>query len=515
MITPEAHQKIPSQWKDREILREKGQFWTPGWVARAMVSYVLQSGADTVFDPAVGNGAFAEAFQAIRNGAGGRRFYGTDIDATLLTQDVFQKPWCRVEARDFIHNPPVRKFAAIVANPPYIRHHRLPPETKRALRGICARHLGVALDGRAGMHVYFLVQALSMLAPGGRLAFIVPADTCEGVFAQELWTWISSRYCIDAAVAFAPEATPFPKVDTNPLVIMARNSAPQRDLKWVKCLQADNELHHFVDEGLVQTRSRGLKVIRRNLEEALSTGLSREPTRVRSSFKLSDFASVMRGIATGANEFFWLTKKQAREIGIPDQFLITAVGRTRDVPGDILTKDTIKELDSAGRPTLLFCPDGRPVNQFPAAVQRYLAQGEKLGFHQRALIRTRTPWYKMEQRAVPPFLFAYLGRRRARFIRNEAGAIPLTGFLCIFPHLQYRGRNKELWEILNAQATIDHLPLVGKSYGAGAIKVEPRNLERLPIPDSVIAKASFAPRKADMAGNRMLFEPVEGYQPEP
>ena len=55
-----SHQKLPADWNEREILREKGQFWTPSWVAEAMVAYVA-SDTDLVFDPATGAGAFYEA----------------------------------------------------------------------------------------------------------------------------------------------------------------------------------------------------------------------------------------------------------------------------------------------------------------------------------------------------------------------------------------------------------------------------------------------------------------------
>ena len=44
----------------REALREKGQFWTPGWVAEAMVEYVLAGRDDVLlFDPAWGRGLFS------------------------------------------------------------------------------------------------------------------------------------------------------------------------------------------------------------------------------------------------------------------------------------------------------------------------------------------------------------------------------------------------------------------------------------------------------------------------
>jgi hypothetical protein len=50
------------------------------------------------------------------------------------------------------------------------------------------------------LHVYFLLRALERLAHGGRLAFIMPADTCEGVFAPQLWSWIARHYRLDAVV---------------------------------------------------------------------------------------------------------------------------------------------------------------------------------------------------------------------------------------------------------------------------------------------------------------------------
>jgi len=34
------------------------------------------------------------------------------------------------------------------------------------------------LDGRAGLHIYFLVRALTLLEPGGRLAFIMADPLC-------------------------------------------------------------------------------------------------------------------------------------------------------------------------------------------------------------------------------------------------------------------------------------------------------------------------------------------------
>jgi adenine-specific DNA-methyltransferase len=121
-------------------------------------------------------------------------------------------------------------------------------------------------------------------------------------------------------------------------------------------------------------------------------------------------------------------------------------------------------------------------------VQSYLKKGEELELPERALIKQRKPWYKMEVRKVPPLLFAYLGRRNSRFIKNEVGALPLTGFLCVYPLSNDAAHIHNLWQALNHPDTLENLKLVGKSYGSGAIKVEPRSLENLAIPEHVVEK---------------------------
>ena len=188
---------------------------------------------------------------------------------------VLETDLAQVEIRDFILNPPRGPFKAIVANPPYLRHHRLPQSTKAHLRLLAARMLGRPLDGRAGLHVYFLLTALQLLEQDGRLSFIVPADTCEGVFAPRLWSWIARHYCLEAVVTFAPQASPFPGVDTNPLIVMIRKAPPTSRLAWAKCLEAESgALRTWVQSGFSDAGG-ALAVTTRELSEALSTGFSR------------------------------------------------------------------------------------------------------------------------------------------------------------------------------------------------------------------------------------------------
>ena len=487
------NQKVRSNWEEREKLRNKGQFWTPRWVAEAMVSYVVTD-AQLVFDPAAGRGAFYKALKSVDATDGKIKFYGTDIDETVFEDEIYQDNESILELRDFVLSPPNKKFKAIVANPPYIRHHRLSNNRKKKLKEISLKILGFTIDGRAGLHIYFLIQALNLLEPDGKLAFIMPADTCEGIFAKKLWKWIANNYCIEATVTFLPKATPFPNVDTNAVVFLIKNSDPESSLWWIQSKEPhSDDLKDFINSDFKAKEYKTLNIVNRLSKEAINTGLSRPPIENTCKYKLSHFASVMRGIATGANEFFFLTENQATFLKIPAEFLKTAIGRTRDVQGSIITKETIIELEKKERPTLLFSPNDRKYEAFPKEMQNYLRKGEKQGINKKALIKTRNPWYKMEQRKVPAFLFAYLGRRNVRFIKNEAKVLPLTGFLCVYPNSTDKDYVEGLWDLLNHSNTLNNLTLVAKSYGSGAIKVEPRALENLPIPDELVELFDMVP----------------------
>jgi hypothetical protein len=488
-----VEQRVPPTGPARERLRQRRQFWTPDWMAEAMAEYALGAGSDHIFDPAVGAGAFLRAAKAVvREMQAGVRLLGTELDPSTLEEarasGLGDADLAGVEIRDFVLDPPAVQFKAIVANPPYMRHHRLPAATKKRLRAFSDALVGRRLDGRAGLHVYFLLRALQKLDTGGRLAFILPADTFEGVFAQTLWSWIAARFRLQGVVTFAPEASPFPAVDTNAVIVLIANADPSPEFAWAHCKEAATpELKTWMMQGCGEVESDSLVAAPRQLSEALKTGFSRPPVEAElAGPTLGDFARVMRGVVTGANEFFFLTPRQAQEFRIPGEFLRVAVGRTRDIPGDEVDAASVKRLEEAGRPTLLFCPDGRPLDSFPSGVAEYLRQGELQGIHRRTLIATRRPWYKMERRAVPPILFAYLGRRNARFLQNRAGVIPLTCFLCVYPRRSDPVFVNNLWAILSDARTAANLRSVGKSYGGGAIKVEPRALEKLALPAELL-----------------------------
>ena len=87
MTRQAQRQKPPSNWAAREALREKGQFWTPQWAAEAMIAYCLADGAESIFDPAVGAGAFLIAAKEMaRKKRRQVNLFGAELDRDALRQ---------------------------------------------------------------------------------------------------------------------------------------------------------------------------------------------------------------------------------------------------------------------------------------------------------------------------------------------------------------------------------------------------------------------------------------------
>ncbi len=244
-----------------------------------------------------------------------------------------------------------------------------PAQSRQRLRALGTQLIGQPLDGRAGLHVYFLLRALQLLSPNGRLAFIVPADTCEGVFAPLLWRWIARKYRLDAVVTFTPAASPFPGIDTNPVIILLRNLPPSDSFHWAKCVTpGTGDLQEWIHSGFKTEPGNDLVVFRRDLQEGVATGLTRAPVLVpHQGPLLADFAAVQRGIATGANDFFFLTRKQAAALHIPEEFLVPAIGRTRDVPGDTVTAALLRPTGQPRPAHVAFLPGRATTPGFSAA----------------------------------------------------------------------------------------------------------------------------------------------------
>jgi len=506
----------------RVDLQRKGQFWTPEWVARAMAAYAVPPWCNQVFDPAVGAGALLIAAKHIHKN-GNFRVAGIEFHPEVLylarkegLSDIDMGGIC---IGDYLAQRDLAPQEAILCNPPYLRHHKISDAVKTTVRFDLERWLGAKLDGRLGLHGYFLLRSLQQLKPGGRLAYITSADLYEGKSAKAMWTAIRSRFCIDGIIVFESTATPFPGVDTNPVICLISAEASKPTYTYVRVLKSGAKSLEKVsariteEDGLVENGE--LRIEKRQVDPSLDFGLARPRVMADGeTVPLGRLIRCVRGIATGANDFFLLTEEEIGRRNLPKKFFVRAIGRTRDVLSEEISIEVLEELEQRGRSTWLLNLRGRHKEDLPVSVLEYLKEGEKRGLSERPLIKQRRIWYWTEHRDPSPFLFAYLGRRNVRFLRNRDRIQALTGFLYVYPQPGYSSPSavNALWECMKKPEFLKYLELVAKTYGGGALKVEPRALERAPIPmDSIRPLMRFRhPSSEVQLEERMLVSAAEG-----
>ena len=107
----------------------------------------------------------------------------------------------------------------------------------------------------------------------------------------------------------------------------------------------------------------------------------------------------------------------------------------------------------------------------------------------------------MERRDPPPIFVTYLSRGRPRFILNEAGVVPLNVFLCLYPRAPLpRDAIIKVWRYLNSEDALRQFSYLARNYGEDTLKIEPRLLEELRIPEELLRDANLVGGEAALRG---------------
>jgi adenine-specific DNA-methyltransferase len=471
----------------REDRYALGQYFTPSAIADFMSGLVSAFGAESVLDPAIGAGALLSSLPT------STRIEGFDISpicVALASAGLAARGFrnANVSKADFLAGPDLfashaadKKFDAVICNPPYMRHHLLNKDEKRRLTSHYGARFNVALSSLSTNYVYFFLEALDRLREGGLLVFITPADFLDTRFGEGLKKALATHTTIDEVLLFNRDELAFAGVLTTSAITVARKRPPtaRHVVRFHEATLNDN--------GVV--RRKGNERVAKELDatdrwvtyfgerEAHLSELTKNRPKA-----LSDYIRVRRGMATGSNEFFVLSQSVVDEWGIEDKYLLPVVASARDLPDDELTVQAWEALRDRGRPCWVLSVNEPLEALKDTNVRRYLEHGVKQGVHERFNCRTRNPWYKPENVAPPDIIITYMNRGRTRFVRNSAGCRVMSVFLNGFL-LDPATDVQSLLEALNAPETSILVEKLGRTYGGGLGKIEPRELAALPIPE--------------------------------
>jgi hypothetical protein len=178
-------------------------------------------------DPTVGPGTFIGSLWEAGVFSRGVRFIGFDIDPELVSSScrVLQSFGIEGEVKlaDYLLQE-VSKTDLIVMNPPYVRHEKIPADLKRLYRTSVGTRLGVKVDGRSNLFVYFLLKALSDLKLGGVLCAITYDGVINTTYGRRAFG-VLKEHC--EILALEPVKTPFDGVLIDATIILCRKVREQ------------------------------------------------------------------------------------------------------------------------------------------------------------------------------------------------------------------------------------------------------------------------------------------------
>jgi len=498
------------------VRKRRGEFYTPSQVSSLMARWALRSADDVVLDPAVGSGAF------LLQGAARLKSFGASAAkcaAQLIGIDISSTSCLMTLANlvAFTGGPPLRliegdffsirrqgislspttlgEVDVVICNPPYSRHHELPSRRKEELARLVEFESGWRLSRLASLYLHFMIHAATFLREGGRLAFLTPAEFMDVNYGQVLRTYLLENFRLDAFVLFPREGTLFRDALTTSCVTLATKGAPDQNhmVRFVRALGAPSteELQKALEDG---TLAEGGEISIHQVPQAslanvakwsplfFDAGRLHEPTVHR----LREIASVRRGIATGANEFFTVDDETIDRWGLEPEFLTRIIPHARSVLYYDFTREDWERLREVGE-RVWMVSSRKPLAELkPTNLQKYLEWGESEGFNRRYIPSHREPWYSSEAARSQPILFTYMGRRRPRYVMNESGAVNLNNLHGVVPSkeiLEDPMKLKALLAVANGQMMLEDPARHGRTYGGGLTKFEPREVENLPLPE--------------------------------
>jgi len=492
--------------------KDYGQFFTPFYVARLMASWITRGHPKTILDPAFGLGIFYEAVMDVVSDKN-FKFVGYEIDRRILDYVNFKDKTNNLEIHneDFLESP-VRYYDAIICNPPYMRFQKF--LKRHNILPIIEKQIGKKILGYSNIASIFLLKALHELKPNGRLAFIMPFEFFNAGYGKEIKRSLLEKHLLKQIIIFSNEKDVFPDAITTVSILLCKYDSKNDPIKLTFISEkTDMDNINYIGDYFQATIHQNELPIDQKWTTIINSYLFKGEKIPDGFCQLSYYGKVMRGIATGANEFFAINKTRVKELGLPNKNLTKCITKSQQIKKIIFTEMDFDELVKLDKP--VFCFNGKDLNN--KATLNYIRYGEKKGYNNRYLTRNRFPWFKIEHRKPSPILFGVFNRGRLKVVRNYSSAINFTCYHSFYPNMFGLNIINKLFVYFISDIGQKIILLNKRTYGDKLDKFEPRDLNEARCPslehfnlitddeaNHIIELAKYDERRAIEASNTLM-----------
>lgn len=482
--------------KGIENRRRLGQFATPFELAQEIISYglTLQNEKEISFlEPAIGSGSFYSALlsECDKQSKILTSATGIEIDADFYSaaHELWGNTGINLINEDFIEAECFERVNFLISNPPYVRHHYISQEHKTKLAAMIKNETGLSLSGLAGLYCYFILCAHKWLAPNAICGWLIPSEFMDVNYGSILKKYLLNNVHLLRIHRYNPENCKFDDALVSSCVVWLTNE-----------IVTENYDIEFSYGGTHEKPEISRRVDKNTLEKHRKwTHFPENENINRQSYSsstptLGDFFTIKRGLATGDNDFFILSKEKIDNLDLDMQFFTPILPSPRHLKCDEVFGDENGHPRLDTQYFLLSCTlSENEIKAHYPSIWNYL-NGGKDTTAQKYLCKNRKVWYFQENRTATPFLCSYMGRRKSehsapfRFILNHTDAIATNSYLMLYPKAflseaiaQSPDILHKIWEILT-NITASDLECEGRIYGGGLKKIEPKELSCVKCP---------------------------------
>jgi adenine-specific DNA-methyltransferase len=473
-----------------ETRKARGAFYTPTAIADFLVSWAVRSGSDSVLEPSCGEAAFLSSvinrLRSLSLFLEDHQIVGVEIhpDALANAGALIRASGvpAQLHVSDFFAFRTDKQFDAVVGNPPYVRYQTF-AGASRTVAQEAALRLGVRIAGLANSWAPFVVHATSFLKPTGRLALVLPAELLSVNYAAPVRRFLMERFRTVRLVLF--EERVFPGVLEEVVLLLAEGQGPTDHCELVQAKNLENlsalKPHTWSPTDAEGKWTAGL----------VPSGAEQVYARILAEGVFEDlqaWGETDLGMVTGNNRYFTLTVARVKELKLRAPELVKICpARSKHLRGLNFTESAWEEMVREGAAGYLFDPPtDRPSEQALA----YIKQGERERVNEAYKCRVRSPWWKVPKVGVPDAFLTYMNHDTPRLVTNRAGMSYLNSVHGVTFADERRSLAMDLLPIamLNS-VTLLGAEIVGRAYGGGLLKIEPKEADRLPVPSFGLVKS--------------------------
>lgn len=493
---------LPSASLDTGALRKaRGAFFTPEPLARYITDWAVRSTDDRVLEPSCGEAAFLlaavdrlaalhdpDALDGSLGSLDGIELHEASAQAArdlLMAAGVT----ANITSADFFTVAPEPLYDAVVGNPPYIRYQDFNGAARNRSRA-AALAAGVPLTGLASSWAAFTIHSALFLKPGGRIGLVIPAELFSVNYASQVRRFLMERFATVRLVMFVERV--FPGVLEEVVLLLADGYDPtgKHGTDHFELFQVQNAESLVGDDAVARLWKpdtlEGKWTPSLMSTEALTayTGLAHSDDFTT----LHTWGETTLGSVTGNNKYFALSSQRAKELGLRrDELVRLSPPGSRHLRGLTFTDTALGEMARLGSATWLFRPPGEPSR----AAEAYIAAGESTGVDTAYKCRVRRPWWRVPLVAPADVLLTYMNADTPRLCTNRARVHHLNSVHGVYLRSGLRQLGMDLLPLaaLNSM-TLVGAETVGRAYGGGMLKLEPREADRLPVPTPDLLRAA-------------------------